>query len=521
MSIEVRNVTKTFGRFKAVDDLSLTVDEGELVALLGPSGSGKTSLLRIIAGLDRPDRGSVLFSGEDATRSDVRARGVGFVFQHYALFRHMTVFDNVAFGLAVRPRSTRPDKGAIRERVMALLRLVQLDWLADRHPSQLSGGQRQRVALARALAVEPRVLLLDEPFGSLDARVRQELRRWLRRLHDEIRVTSVFVTHDQEEALEVADRVVVMNRGRIEQIGSPQEVFERPATPFVMGFLGNVNVFHGRVENGRAHLGPLAVDYPEPSRTEGPWPRRAMRVPTSSKWPVRRARGAASGRRSRTSTPRDRWSVSSFSTERTASSRWRRLTRVLTRSSPALGDRLYVRPKNLRVFLHQDPVDRARASGPVILPAMIRSSWRDVRAVFERDPAARSTVEVLLCYPGLHARLGPPGGPCAVGAAGSCCPLGSISHLARPLTGIEIHPGATVGPGLFIDHGMGVVIGETAEIGADVTLYHGVTLGGTALAKGKRHPNAGRPSRRGSRSQGPGCASRSARTAVSAPMRSS
>jgi len=262
MSIEVRNVTKSFGAFVAVNDVSLTVPTGDLVALLGPSGSGKTSLLRIIAGLERADRGQVLFEGEDATVRDVRARGVGFVFQHYALFRHMTVFENVAFGLRVRPKARRPGKAEVEKKVSDLLKLVQLDWLGDRYPSQLSGGQRQRVALARALAVEPRVLLLDEPFGSLDAKVRQELRRWLRRLHDEIRVTSVFVTHDQEEALEVADRVVVMNHGRVEQVGTPQEVFDKPATPFVMGFLGSVNVFHGRVEGGRAHLGPLSVDYP-------------------------------------------------------------------------------------------------------------------------------------------------------------------------------------------------------------------------------------------------------------------
>jgi sulfate transport system ATP-binding protein len=263
VSIEIRGVTKAFGSFVAVDDVSLTVPTGELVALLGPSGSGKTSLLRIIAGLERADRGQVLFEGEDATLYDVRHRRVGFVFQHYALFRQMTVFENVAFGLRVRPRTSRPPEATIRTKVMDLLKLVQLDWLADRFPRQLSGGQRQRVALARALAVEPKVLLLDEPFGSLDARVRQELRRWLRRLHDEIKVTSVFVTHDQEEALEVSDRVVVMNRGRVEQIGTPQEVFEQPRTPFVMGFLGHVNMFHGRVEAGRAHLGPFSVAYPE------------------------------------------------------------------------------------------------------------------------------------------------------------------------------------------------------------------------------------------------------------------
>ncbi len=256
MSIEVRHITKSFGSFVAVKDISLTVPTGELVALLGPSGSGKTSLLRIIAGLERADQGQVLFEGEDASVRDVRHRRVGFVFQHYALFRHMTVFENVAFGLRVRPRATRPADAEIVRRVTALLKLVQLDWLSDRYPSQLSGGQRQRVALARALAVEPKVLLLDEPFGSLDAKVRQELRRWLRRLHDEIRVTSVFVTHDQEEALEVADRVVVMNAGRVEQIGTPEDVFERPATPFVLKFLGHVNeLCHGYVRPHEIEVG--------------------------------------------------------------------------------------------------------------------------------------------------------------------------------------------------------------------------------------------------------------------------
>jgi sulfate transport system ATP-binding protein len=263
MGITVQNVTKTFGGFTALNDVTLEVPAGELVGLLGPSGSGKTSLLRIIAGLERANAGTILFGGEDATHRDVRERRVGFVFQHYALFRHMSVFENVAFGLRVRPRADRPGEEQIRERVNGLLKLVQLDWLGDRFPSQLSGGQRQRVALARALAVEPKVLLLDEPFGSLDAKVRQELRRWLRRLHDEIHLTGVFVTHDQEEALEVADRVVVMNHGRIEQVGSPTEVFEHPSTPFVMNFLGNVNIFHGRVEAGKAHLGPISVDYPE------------------------------------------------------------------------------------------------------------------------------------------------------------------------------------------------------------------------------------------------------------------
>src|SRR6187455_1289736 len=268
MSIEVRHLQKRFGATVVCDDLSLDIPAGQLVALLGPSGSGKTTLLRIIAGLERPDSGTVLFDGDDATRRDPRDRGVGFVFQHYALFRHMTVHENVAFGLRVRPRAQRPSDAEIRGRVKELLGLVQLDYLGDRYPSELSGGQRQRVALARALAVQPKVLLLDEPFGALDAKVRQELRRWLRRLHQEIHLTSVFVTHDQEEALELANRVVVMNDGKIEQDAPPDEVLEHPATPFVVNFIGNVNIFHGRVQAGRALLGPIAVEYPEHPHAE-------------------------------------------------------------------------------------------------------------------------------------------------------------------------------------------------------------------------------------------------------------
>ena len=263
MSIEVQNITKTFGTFTALRDVGFQVPTGELVALLGPSGSGKTTLLRIIAGLEAADQGAVLFHGEDATHRSARDRQVGFVFQHYALFRHMTVFENVAFGLRVRPRTLRPSEREMRARVYALLQLVQLDCLADRYPSQLSGGQRQRVALARALAVEPQVLLLDEPFGALDAKVRKELRRWLRRLHDEMHITSVFVTHDQEEALEVADRVVIMNEGRVEQIGTSEEVYDHPATPFVYHFLGHVNLFHGRIHAGQARLGDLEIEAPE------------------------------------------------------------------------------------------------------------------------------------------------------------------------------------------------------------------------------------------------------------------
>jgi sulfate transport system ATP-binding protein len=247
MSIEIRNLSKRFGATTACDQLNLDIPAGELVALLGPSGCGKTTLLRIIAGLEVPDSGSVLFHGEDATQTDVRQRQVGFVFQHYALFGHLTIFENVAFGLRVRPRRLRPSQAAIKAQVERLLDLVQLGFLAQRYPHQLSGGQRQRIALARALAVEPKVLLLDEPFGALDAKVRKELRRWLRRLHDEVQVTSVFVTHDQDEAMEVADRVVVMNQGHIEQVGTPDQVYDHPATPFVLQFLGDVNLFHGRL----------------------------------------------------------------------------------------------------------------------------------------------------------------------------------------------------------------------------------------------------------------------------------
>ena len=259
VGISVKNVTKRFGKFVALDNVSLEAPHGVLLALLGPSGCGKTTLLRIIAGLDVPSEGSVLYEDEDATHRSARDRNVGFVFQHYALFRHMSVFENVAFGLRVR----KWKEPQIRARVHELLKLVQLEALAKQAPSQLSGGQRQRIALARALAAEPKVLLLDEPFGALDAKVRQELRHWLRKLHDEIHVTSVFVTHDQEEAFEVADRVVVMNQGRVEQVGTPQEVFEHPANAFVMDFLGNVNVFHGRVEGGRALLGSFDVAYPD------------------------------------------------------------------------------------------------------------------------------------------------------------------------------------------------------------------------------------------------------------------
>ena len=349
MSIEVRQLTKRFGQFTSLKDVSFSVGSGELVALLGPSGSGKTTLLRIIAGLESPDAGTVLFEDEDATSRSAKDRRVGFVFQHYALFRHMTVFENVAFGLRVRPRAERVAEEVIQERVQSLLKLVQLDYLGGRYPRQLSGGQRQRVALARALAVEPRVLLLDEPFGALDAKVRQELRRWLRRLHDDIHLTSVFVTHDQEEALELADRVIVMNEGRIEQQGRPGEIFDSPATSFVMNFLGSVNIFHGRVESGRAVLGPLALDYPE-HQSATPQPAAGYARPHE----------LAVGRTD------------------DGGGLWAQLTAVNTTGSivkmeftdaddhlirvelareaygalaPTVGERLYVRPRTLRIFL--------------------------------------------------------------------------------------------------------------------------------------------------------------------------
>lgn len=262
MSIQVRNIRKQFGSYIALDDISLDFHTGELVALLGPSGCGKTTLLRVIAGLEQADSGQVILDGTDASATHVREREVGFVFQHYALFRHMTVFDNVAFGLRMKPRGQRPTEKQISEKVHQLLSLVQLEWLAKRFPSQLSGGQRQRIALARALAVEPRVLLLDEPFGALDAQVRRELRKWLREIHDRTGHTTVFVTHDQEEALELSDRLCVMSQGRIEQVGSPDEVYDHPSSPFVFGFIGESSTLPVSVENGEVWSAGRALGLP-------------------------------------------------------------------------------------------------------------------------------------------------------------------------------------------------------------------------------------------------------------------
>lgn len=257
MSIEINGLTKRFGTFDALKEISISVPSGQFVALLGPSGSGKTTLLRMISGLDTPDSGEIFFDGKNIQDQTVRERGVGFVFQHYALFRHMSVFENIAFGLRVKPKPVRLSDDQIHEKVMTLLKLVQLDWLSDRFPSQLSGGQRQRVALARALAVEPKVLLLDEPFGALDSNIRKELRRWLRNLHDSLGITSIFVTHDVDEAMEVADRVIVMRDGKIEQDGTPEEVYHQPANAFVYRFIGNVNLFHGRIDEHAARFGAV------------------------------------------------------------------------------------------------------------------------------------------------------------------------------------------------------------------------------------------------------------------------
>ncbi|WP_265823801.1 sulfate/molybdate ABC transporter ATP-binding protein [Geovibrio ferrireducens] len=260
MKITIEELNKYYGGYHALTDLNLEIASGELIALLGPSGSGKTTLLRTIAGLENFESGRIFFGEEETSAQPLGRRGIGFVFQHYALFKHMKVFDNVAFGLTCKPKGSRPSKEEISRKVHELLKLVQLEHYADRFPSELSGGQRQRVALARALAVEPRVLLLDEPFGALDAKVRKELRKWLRRLHDELHITSIFVTHDQEEALEVADRIVIMHKGRIEQTGTPEEVYEKPANSFVYSFLGNVNLFHGRLVNGSMQFENASVD---------------------------------------------------------------------------------------------------------------------------------------------------------------------------------------------------------------------------------------------------------------------
>ena len=347
MSITAKHVTKRFGTFVALDNVTLEVPGGALLALLGPSGSGKTTLLRIIAGLEVADSGTVLYADEDVTDAAVRDRNVGFVFQHYALFRHLSVFENVAFGLRVRGGPRR----RVRERVRELLRLVQLEGLERSLPAQLSGGQRQRVALARALAAEPKVLLLDEPFGALDAKVRQELRQWLRRLHDELHVTSVFVTHDQEEAFEVADRVVIMNRGRIEQTGTPEEIFDKPASPFVMDFLGNVNVFHGVVQGGRARLRGLEVAYPE-------YPHDESRAATAFiRWQeleiVRKRNGRPSLEVKVTHVNPARPVVKvrvyseTFGVVLTVDVSWERYAEL----QPAVGDTVYVSPRQLRVFV--------------------------------------------------------------------------------------------------------------------------------------------------------------------------
>lgn len=270
LTVTIDKLVKAFGNTPALHGVSLDIAGGELIALLGPSGSGKTTLLRLIAGLDFPTAGRILFGNDDASARSVQERNVGFVFQHYALFKHMTVFENIAFGLRVRPHATRPAEADIRKRVMTLLDLVQLSGLEKRYPSQLSGGQRQRVALARALAIEPRILLLDEPFGALDAKVRKELRRWLREIHDRTGHTTIFVTHDQEEALELADRVVVMNQGRIEQVGSADDIYDRPSTPFVFDFIGDSSALPVIVDKGHVYLDDRVLSIDAKGEPDGP-----------------------------------------------------------------------------------------------------------------------------------------------------------------------------------------------------------------------------------------------------------
>jgi sulfate/thiosulfate transport system ATP-binding protein len=348
VAIAVRNLSKRYGTFQAVDNVSFDVPAGQLVALLGPSGSGKSTILRMIAGLETAETGAVELTGEDATAVPIQHRGVGFVFQHYALFRHMTVRENIAFGLKVR----KVKKAEIRERVDALLDLVQLSGYAARYPSQLSGGQRQRVALARALAPRPKVLLLDEPFGALDAKVREELRTWLRRLHDEVHVTSLFVTHDQQEAFEVADQVVVLNRGRVEQMGPPQELYENPKTPFVTSFLGTVNVLRGQTASGVAVLGegihvPTEIDgqnlpvsvYIRPHDLDLAHERNGK-----PSWPGRVSRITPLGASVRLDIE-----LSEGSTVRVELTRQR-----FAAIEPRVGDSIFVAPRDLKVFLDQD-----------------------------------------------------------------------------------------------------------------------------------------------------------------------
>ncbi len=343
MSITVRDVSKRFGGHTALADINLEVPSGSLTALLGPSGSGKTTLLRIIAGLEAADKGNVTLEGEDFSAIPLRQRQIGFVFQHYALFRHMTVADNIGFALKMR----KQPKAEIRERVNELLKLIQLEGIENRYPSQLSGGQRQRVALARALAARPKVLLLDEPFGALDARVRKELRAWLRNLHDEIHVTSVFVTHDQEEALELADRVVVMSNGRIEQVGTPDDVYHHPANPFVMTFLGQVNLFHGRWDenevqpdavqmgtNGTvvAYVRPHQLDLTRQSLGDGAtWPGKIIRIHGAGVQVRLDLEMHPDKRPAEVLLPRERF----------------------VELNPVVGEEIFVRPKEMKIFPKQ------------------------------------------------------------------------------------------------------------------------------------------------------------------------
>ncbi len=356
MSIDVKGISKEFGSYKALNNIDLKINTGELIALLGPSGSGKTTLLRIIAGLETADIGQIYFDGEDNTNKDTQDRNIGFVFQHYALFRNMTVFENIAFGLRIKPRKERLSKKEINDKVLELLSLVKMEGMANRYPSQLSGGQRQRIALARALAVEPKVLLLDEPFGALDAKVRKDLRRWLRRLHDEYHITSVFVTHDQEEALDVADRIVVLNEGKIEQIGTPEEVYDNPVNPFVYNFLGNVNLFHGSVNNGKVKIGDIELETPEyEDKKDG----KALSYARPHNIEIIKDGGREGFIKAKVLFVRAVGSIVNVELKSEESEEYLEAElskEVYTQLKIQIGEEVYIRPKEIKVFIQEDYV---------------------------------------------------------------------------------------------------------------------------------------------------------------------